>query len=941
MWAYPQWTAVVAGTLATLVGTSEGRIWQNRLFSDNMILESREAYDIRPFVSGFGDTPGEAVTVTFGKPGLLHGSYPTTVGEDGTWDVQMNCCDAMEDQQLTVVGESNNLTYTNVACGQVYVCSGQSNMELPLHYVENGTAEIAAADRPNWRLFRVPHTTAETPQSDMAAEDDKTGYQATWLVSTPEVAANFSATCYLTARHINDMLWDGAPFGLIWASWGGTRVEAWSPRDTIKKCQDTPGGGWPSLNGSQEYSALYNGMIHPLTKYSIRGAIWFQGEHNIVTHTSRERYACIFGNMINDWRDAWKGIGDFPFLWAQLAPYTGYSQFAGHGDTSVIRLAQADDLPKIGLDTTGMAVTIDLGDPEAPAGDVHSRKKEEVAYRLALQAMHTAYAFQEGENVSNYDHMNMTPHPFPLHYSGPMATTATAKAMSSVDTVEITFDFGTSMYLNDTAGCDIHRGIDFHGNPIGGECCKAHDTFQLCTGNLSNTTELVCTNATSVSIGPDSVTVSAGDASQGATAFTSVRYAYANYPQCALYNKYGLPAGPFVLPIASSNKDESIAVTETQVAAFDPPASTPPMGLNSWNAFHCNVDERKMRAMADALVSTGLAKSGYEFVNIDDCWQVERSPNGSINADPTRFPGGIKALADYIHSIGLKFGVYTAQKTFTCQRRPGSYQHEAIDVESYCDWGVDYLKIDACFGPGWPVANQSWINFRAAIDKCASKRGYPIVMSVESCDDPDTCGQWIGKLANLWRTGGDIQATFQSVLGNAASNTRMAAKAGPTGGPLGGGHWNDADMLQVGNIGLSWIEQRSHFSLWVMMASPLLIGSDVSMLTNDSLTILGNSEVTAINQDKKGVQGVPVGPSSDVQSCWTKPLVNGDVAVIVLNTGDNATTVSCTLDQLGITGKVTGVRDLLNQKAGSLPADGAFSAHLDSHDHIFLRVSTA
>lgn len=166
--------------------------------------------------------------------------------------------------------------------------------------------------------------------------------------------------------------------------------QAWAPESTIKQCAHTSGDPETNMTGPQTYSSLYNGMIHPLTKYSIRGAFWFQGEHNVVTHTSRDRYACIFGGMINDWRDAWTGIGDFPFMWAQLAPYTGYADYPGHGDVSVIRLAQADDLPKIGLDTTGMAVTIDLGDPKAPAGDVHSRLKEQVAYRLALQAMHVA-----------------------------------------------------------------------------------------------------------------------------------------------------------------------------------------------------------------------------------------------------------------------------------------------------------------------------------------------------------------------------------------------------------------------------------------------------------------------------------------------------------------------------------------------------------------------
>jgi hypothetical protein len=214
---------------------------------------------------------------------------------------------------------------------------------------------------------------------------------------------------------------------------------------------------------------------------------------------------------------------------------------------------------------------------------------------------------------------------------------------------------------------------------------------------------------------------------------------------------------------------------------------------------------------------------------------------------------------------------------------------------------VDYLKLDGCTGRSYPQANTSWIKFRAAIDACSKKRGFPLVLSVESCDgtftslpvlhdgcvltgsfcsftDPTGCGLWIGKLANLWRTCGDIQATFASVMGNVAENTKMAMWAGPSGGPLGGGHWNDADMLQVGDIGLSITEQRSHFALWSLMASPLLIGSDVSMLTNTSLSILGNTEVTAINQDALGKQGVPVASQAKdarTASCWYKEMSGG------------------------------------------------------------------
>ena len=208
--------------LLLLSEACEAKLSQNRLYSDDMILESREAYDIRPFIAGFGDKPGEQVNVTFARH-----SYPTTVGDDGKWEVQMDCCDYLVNQTLTVAGEGNTLTYSNVACGQVFVCSGQSNMELPLSYVLGGTEEIANATRPNWRLFRVPHTPASTPQDDMIAVDPDTKLPAKWLVSSPAVAAKFSAVCYLSAKHVADMWWGDAPIGLIWTAWGGTRVEAY------------------------------------------------------------------------------------------------------------------------------------------------------------------------------------------------------------------------------------------------------------------------------------------------------------------------------------------------------------------------------------------------------------------------------------------------------------------------------------------------------------------------------------------------------------------------------------------------------------------------------------------------------------------------------------------------------------------------------------------
>lgn len=291
----------------------------------------------------------------------------------------MNCCDALTNRTVVVFGETNNVTANYVHCGQVYVVSGQSNAAFPVKDADNGTAEIAAAlGKRQIRLFVVPHHPQATPQKDVKAQ---------WVEASPETVADFSAIGWMFARHVSEMYWGDLPFGLIMTTFGGTRAEAWSPPEVMEACKGVPVN--PKRGAQNNASALWNGMVAPLTKYSIRGVVWFQGEHNVVNNDNRELYSCLFSGMINAWRDAWRGIGDFPFIYAQLAPYFCYSPGVNgtECDISAVRLAQADCQPHIGLDTTGMAVTIDLGDPTSPLGSVHSRHKTEVARRLALQAV--------------------------------------------------------------------------------------------------------------------------------------------------------------------------------------------------------------------------------------------------------------------------------------------------------------------------------------------------------------------------------------------------------------------------------------------------------------------------------------------------------------------------------------------------------------------------
>lgn len=274
--------------------------------------------------------------------------------------------------------------------------------------------------------------------------------------------------------------------------------------------------------------------------------------------------------------------------------------------------------------------------------------------------MHVNYAFQYKEPVINVAHPSEGAHPpMNLSFSGPIATSAATTfstgGEAAVSTVTISLQYGSGLYLNNTLGCT--------------ECCAGSGaTFEALVGGAW--------------VNCSKVTLREGEAvCEAPGQALAVRYAHANYPQCALYNSDGLPAGPFVL---NTTQPASAAVNGGAAGGDAAPwLNAPPMGLNSWNSLHCNVDERKARGMADALVKLGLREAGWTYVNMDDCWQVERSPNGTITADPARFPGGIRSLTDYVHGLGLKFGLYTAAHQYTCQKRPGSYQHELQDAQTY------------------------------------------------------------------------------------------------------------------------------------------------------------------------------------------------------------------------------------------------------------------
>ena len=367
-------------------------------------------------------------------------------------------------------------------------------------------------------------------------------------------------------------------------------------------------------------------------------------------------------------------------------------------------------------------------------------------------------------------------------------------------------------------------------------------------------------------------------------------------------------------------------------------ALTPPMGWNSWNKFACNVSEDLIKGMADAVVKTGMKDAGYVYVNIDDCWQVSRDAAGDIVADPQHFPHGMKAVGDYIHSLGLKFGVYSDAGSKTCAGRPGGLGHEYQDAIQYAAWGVDYLKYDWC-NTTTQDAKASYANMRAALD--ASGRSIVLSICEWGTAKPWLWGKEVG--GNLWRSTGDIQDRWGSQEkwpdGSCCSNGVMAiidqeaaiySYAGP-------GHWNDPDMLEVGNGGMTDVEYRSHFSLWVLLAAPLIAGNDLRSMRPEIRDILTNKEVIAIDQDPLGRQGERVAKNGD-QEVWVKQLKDGSRAVILLNRGATEQQVSANWEDLGYPKAISAsVRDLWQHKdMGKMT--GKFSTPVPSHGVVMVTV---
>lgn len=360
-------------------------------------------------------------------------------------------------------------------------------------------------------------------------------------------------------------------------------------------------------------------------------------------------------------------------------------------------------------------------------------------------------------------------------------------------------------------------------------------------------------------------------------------------------------------------------------------APTPPMGWNSWNQFGCNINEKIVRDTVDAMVASGMKDAGYEFVVVDDCWHGNRDDNGFITADVQRFPSGMKALADYIHSKGLKFGIYSDAGRMTCGRRPGSQGHEYQDALTYARWGVDYLKYDWCY-TGSRNAEEAYALMATAL----RSTGRDVVLSI--CEwGTSHPWLWASKIGNMWRTTGDITDKWRGKYSYSWGIVNIVDMNEPLWPYAGPGHWNDPDMLEVGNGGLTPTEYRSHFSLWAMMAAPLIAGNDVAKMDDATRAILLNKEVIAIDQDRLGVQGRRVW-SAGSKEVWVKPLWGGARAVLLFNRGDDPVDFSFTAEQLGYPMKFRArLRDLWGHRdIGTLA--GSYTATVEPHGVVMLRV---
>lgn len=364
-------------------------------------------------------------------------------------------------------------------------------------------------------------------------------------------------------------------------------------------------------------------------------------------------------------------------------------------------------------------------------------------------------------------------------------------------------------------------------------------------------------------------------------------------------------------------------------------ALTPPMGWNGFNHFHLAVTAATVESEARAVVSSGMRDAGYTYVNLDGGWDLrQRAADGSLQPDPRKFPHGVKPVADYVHSLGLKFGIYTSAGFANCAgTSAGSYAHYPRDAATFASWGVDYLKLDWCYIPyrNYPHLTHLQVSqlLASQMQAALALTGRPIVYDLNATDDQPW--MWAGGLSHMWRTAPDSRDAYPSMVYNFNLNVGQHQHAKPGG-------WNDPDMLEVGNGGMSLSEYRAQFSLWAEMSAPLIAGNDLVSMSPAIQGILTNREVISVDQDPLGVQGYPVA-SSGGHWVLTKPLADGDRAVVLFNQTDRTAVISASLREVGFQNQRKS--DLIDLWTGNVTQGAvAISSAVPPHSVVMFEVST-
>lgn len=357
-------------------------------------------------------------------------------------------------------------------------------------------------------------------------------------------------------------------------------------------------------------------------------------------------------------------------------------------------------------------------------------------------------------------------------------------------------------------------------------------------------------------------------------------------------------------------------------------ARTPPMGWNSWNHYGCSINETIVKQIANTIATNGMKEAGYEYVNLDDCWMAtSRTSSGALIADPSNFPDGMAAVAAYVHSLGLKIGLYEDVGTATCQGRPGSYGHYAQDVATYVSWGIDYIKMDWCNTNGMNPQTQ-YTQFEQALTAANAKIDFSI------CNwGVNSPWLWGPSIGNSWRTTGDISNNWNSMVNNLESNAAHASYAGP-------GAWNDPDMLEVGNGGMSASQDQTHFAMWAMSAAPLIAGNDLVGMNSTTLATLTNANIIAIDQDPLGIQGTIVSDNGNGLQVWSKEVTNG-TAVALFNNSGSTSNMTVQWSEIGLSStQSASVTNLwTGQNLGSFT--GSYSASVPSKNATILMIGKA